>query len=442
MITVFLEYLTVLLIILECSTIYAAAIDTDYHLPEVTAFTASVLLLFEVSTFRFSKRAVNRLGLWLFFYYLLMLLFMLLSVNIKIAFTFVVKFLIILPILVFIFTVHTQQHKPYRLLYRYSDVMLVIALISLFFWVFASLLHLIPPSSYFRASWGMDYAYPCYWGLYAERQINFGIYRNESFFCEGPMYSLCLVFALAIELFLQPADGVKKRNTTKQSDRSNIKRRKARVTILIITLLSTLTTTGTIVLIAMLSMRFFLIRANRQETYSLKLIASVIVFGIAVIAMLYVFESKALSHSWRARTDDFVSGFNAWLENPLFGSGFGDSSLIQAYMNKNIRSNLGFSNSASLVLAQGGIVLFLVYMIPIAGTIIQSFNMKSYNIAAFSFVILVEFTFTIWSYRFLMLFLLAFLYGQIFMRYSSVYAIGKQIQTAINTHAQKIGSDY
>ena len=109
--------------------------------------------------------------------------------------------------------------------------------------------------------------------------------------------------------------------------------------------------------------------------------------------------------------EDFSIGMKAWLQSPLFGNGYADWSSLENLMNNSIRTNTGFSNSIFTVLSQGGIVLFLVYVVPIMTCFMYGIKKNDKGILIFSMIFFIEFIVTLFQYTFLMMILLSFGYS-------------------------------
>ena len=103
--------------------------------------------------------------------------------------------------------------------------------------------------------------------------------------------------------------------------------------------------------------------------------------------MMRIFKSKANSISTSIRIDDFVAGISAWKESIVFGSGLSNGlKVLESYMNTAIRPNMGNSDSFVLILAQGGILLGLLYFYPMFKILFSksfSLNLKFFSILFF-----------------------------------------------------------
>lgn len=233
-------------------------------------------------------------------------------------------------------------------LFIYVRIVLIIGMVSLFFWVFMSCFHIIKPTGIVILKWGgIEDAVPTYHNLYFECQnyildffgINIGV-RNCGIFSEAPMASFIYSSALLANCYLS-------------NNRRNII--EVFLTILIIT---TLSTTGLIVVICYYALIFCLKKSDIAFMKIAKFFVMIIVLILAVVGIRYLLIDKLNSGSGRVRSEKINMEFDAFLSNPLFGNGY------NTYTN-------GSSNSFTSVLADGGIVLFCFYYIPIFTSIFK-----------------------------------------------------------------------
>ena len=116
--------------------------------------------------------------------------------------------------------------------------------------------------------------------------------------------------------------------------------------------------------------------------------------------MVYGTESSSL------RLDDYRVGFITFLQNPILGTGLGNSeSLIKNMDNWRVYLT-GLSNSISIIFAQGGLYVGLVYIYAFIKGFFFSFKYKS--IDAFMLVLgtLYLFVATIFPFQYLLFVLL------------------------------------
>ena len=401
-----------IIMILSCGTPYANALNFDMHFMEMMSF---VLFLWMMTggKARIKKKVMMRFMGLFSIYLLLILLCMTMSVPRNAVVSFANRFIIILFLTSFIFCMDSKAGL--KLLERYKQVMVILSALSLFFWVFGSLFHIISPNMSIYALHGTEKIYPGYFGLYFESQkekfLSFNNFRNIGIFCEGPLFSLNIIIALAVETFLLDR-GILNNKKTKLS----VFNVNWNILILTCTLISTITTTGYILLIVL----FILYYATNYNSKGLLKILKWIVAIVLIIGGSYfaysIFVMKTNSGSWLIRFDDYVAGYYAWKKSPIFGNGYGDFSVLSGFM-RVFADGRGFTNSIFAVLLQCGICLFSVYGIPMAGSIITNIRSKNWKTVCFTIIVILEFSTTIFQYTPLILVLIAYMNSLLICNY-------------------------
>lgn len=234
---------------------------------------------------------------------------------------------------------------------KYRRVILLIAVVSLFFWIFGSILSLINPTGEVYSIWsgtGRNVLVKNYYNIYFQFQraniLSWTMYRNIAFWCEAPMAAFHFAFAFLIEILN------KKR-------RSN-----GNILILIIAILSTFSMTGYVMAMFGIVMKYFIENPKKKVLKVVKTITIPVVLIIAGTVCYYIYEIKAFSGSGLARFNDFVVGYKVWKNNFLFGVGYGNYDEIKNMMPMWRSTNTGFSNAITLILAYGGIYWGIGYI--------------------------------------------------------------------------------
>lgn len=240
--------------------------------------------------------------------------------------------------------------------------------------------------------------YPSYFGLYFEMQgISFFFHnglRNEGIFSGGPMYSLCLCIAIALELFVCHNDSptiMKGQDNYFHIDKQ-LKYARLKEIILIVTLITTVTTTSYILLAFMVAINYYIRRPRSEIARISKYIGGAIVAFITPYFIYSVYSERAVTHSWAGRIDDLKAGLKAWQVAPIFGNGYNENETLLSFSSYR-RSGIGFgfSNSITLILAEGGLILFSVYIIPIISCLIMMLNANEIEFVIFIVVFCIEF---------------------------------------------------
>lgn len=315
---------------------------------------------------------------------------------------YISSFAIILPMFILLFLTEKGKIKGKELLKKYSNIICILAVISLVMYVFGPVLGIIKPEK-ILLKWGNEPDINSYWNIHFLIQkaniMNNTLVRNTGIFTESPMYCLHLTIALATQLFL--------------TERT----RRNRVIILFLTILTSLSAIGIIIasILIISKMLFVYFESEKKKECSKLRLLKKIIIGILCIALiilsLFIFyERKNKSESLNIRIDDYKASFSTWREKPIFGCGYLNSDEIEYHMNKNRMHNKGLSNSLLTLLAQSGVYLFLLYLIPFSVTTYRFIKEKKYNYVMFNFTILLLFITSIFEYTTLMLLILALQY--------------------------------
>lgn len=302
------------------------------------------------------------------FFYILIYAFQ--PVNIS-DYAYVLKLDVIIIFTLLYYALYCNGKLP-RVMQFYVDIVTIIGIISLLFWILGSNLHLINPNKYILSTWSSfnNWAQlvPSYFNIYFEPQQINGLIRNSAIFPEAPMASLHFTVALSIEWLLR------------RNDKFHI----AKLVILIICIISTFSSTGYIAVILLLCYKI-LFSENAFISRIKPVIIVVVIVGIIVIQN--ILSQKLVTESGSIRIDDYVAAYNAWKDNPIMGLGIA-SSKIQNYMSLWRGYNLGFSNTIMDILAHGGIYVSLIYVLALIYGIKESFKHKNWNMLMFIIIVI------------------------------------------------------
>lgn len=277
-------------------------------------------------------------------------------------------------------------------MHKFSNIVFVIGIASIIFWLFGSLAGIIKPTGYIYSTWtGDDTAkwVASYYGVYFETQSSdlFGmvsdsiLHRNTAIFTEAPMASFVFCMAFLSEFLM----------------RNKINRH--RVSLFILFILSTMSTTGVITLVLAFCLRYIL-NMDRKRRSAIILLLPIIVVACWLVLDFFISQKLATS-SGSTRADDFMAGYKAWMTAPLFGRGDKALEVIQYYMSYFRKYNLGFSNSPMLILSSGGIYLFLPYLLSTIKGIAKVIRRGQWHKMAFYFLFLFMFVITICPFQML-----------------------------------------
>ncbi len=290
-----------------------------------------------------------------------------------------------------------QNSSPFSLLLCYKNIVLCLAGLSLILWFFGPVTGLLPATSLVYDSWGGGVRpLQSYFHLfYAETRgysfLGLSLQRNIGFFTEAPMHSLHLSLALLTELFL-----------TEKPD-------KKRCILLIVTIVTTISMTGYI--LVLLAMGYHLFLAKRKES-NREAAKKILLFpvGAAVAAVAYqLVLAKLETSSGSTRLDDFQAGFQAWSQNWLLGNGYGNTEVLVQYMSSFRLYNTGFSNSPMLVLAQCGLYIGGVYLFGLIRGCLVGIRRRDWKLTGFTALTAYLFLLTSFPYTYLAVFLICLL---------------------------------
>lgn len=281
------------------------------------------------------------------------------------------------------------KDNEHSLLMAYKNIMIFIACESLFFWLFGSVSGVIEHTGYLYSTWAANEnsinVCNSYYGIYFETQMtdsfgNAGLIRNTAIFTEWPMASLNFCIALMVEYLLQQRPYM------------------PFVVILVLAILSTVSTTGYLVLLSLVLFKLIMYPVHTAILKFVKFvglpIATVVIAGVGI----YVLADKQDTMSLLLRVDDFIVGYNTWIEQPIFGWGAGNTYPLQQHMDFWRCEQTGFSNSIFWVLVQGGIYLATPYIISSIYILFYLNKMKKYKALWFMIVYLIMLSFTIAPY--------------------------------------------
>ena len=352
----FLEYLFFLLIVISTRSIFIHLLDgahNDRIVKILILIVSMFILLLNINSLRLEKKSL--LGIVLYYIVSGALLFYNVLIIKDGILAFIFNIILLLPIFWIVCRVFYLNNRLVYLLHKYSDIVFIIASISLFFWLAGSLLDIIEPNSYLTSIWADEDGRLIngYYYLYFETQkinlLGFEGWRNTSIFVEGPIFNIVLLVAFVNLLFLD-----------KRSKKSiNIK-----ALIILVSIFSVLSTTGIFLSIFILLYKFYFRNKLTRKRILLLLSLSPVLLYATILFLYNLALDKAQTGSASMRVDDIHAGIIAWLDSPIVGNGYTHLEAIFKYMNMSIRPNTGYSNGILSTLVQGGITLFLIYFLP------------------------------------------------------------------------------
>lgn len=321
-------------------------------------------------------------------YFGFMLLYLVIQPNSRLSYIELFSIFIM-----FIFTgIIVKRNVLKRILLKYSNIIAIIASISLFFWAFGSILKIIPSSGSVVTAFSGGLPAVNYYYIYFETQLSSlsGILsklviRNSAIYVEAPMAAMNFSIAFSALLLLD--------------DRKHMRK----IYTLGVAIVSTLSMTGYIYLVGVLAFYYFIgsKKVNKLTKFSL---LPIIITVIGVLVN-YLVSAKIGALSGNLRTNDFNILADTWNIHPWIGSGLDNNEVLLAAMPYwRIVSNLtGLSNSITPLWIYGGLYLTVLYAVPIIVGIYDSTIRKDSRMLIFILGFIYLFVFTISLDRYLVL---------------------------------------
>jgi hypothetical protein len=402
----FIEYLTAFFIILQCNSVFS-----NVHYNFINMFSILFMfILFIASLIRLSsdKLPRNNLLILIISFIFLTLIYLIIEYffigNFDLI-TILSFFISPIVFMTYFYEKFVSRSIKTSIISKFVNIMIFLSIISLFYWILALLGH--PGNTGIFIDWGGKRVVEGYnYLFFVTQHTNIGsisIIRNTGIFVETPMYSYVLSIAFLFQMFILKLN--------KKSDF-------IKIGILFITIITTTSTTG--IIVSLLSIIYYIFFTGRIKNY-LKIIITPVGFLLMYIANV-VFSSKQssdLSSSYAIRMNDIHSCIQAWISHPLLGVGMNNNVDIQQYMYPfrltfygRSFGNEGLSTGIGVILAYGGLIFFLWYIMPIAYSM---FKDKNRFIISLMMIVLLLYTNVPFGYVngiFLGYFWLSFLYSK------------------------------
>lgn len=360
------DTLLLLLIIIKTNSIYLY-IGVENKLNFYLIVVITIAVLFEVISGRLSLQYLKKMLLVIVLYFFAIIINILVSASV-ISSNILTYYFIVVPLMLILVMYKYYKKTLTNFLAIFVRIVLILAVISLLFWCFGSVLNIIKPTNYVVSSWSGGQVTTSYYNLYFETQntlfLGYKMIRNSGIFAEAPMWSLLLSVALIFQELL-----------LKHSTRIFV--------LLMLTILTTASTTGFFIAGSLL---IYKVINQKRSWFKYINLTSI---PVLIFTLVKVWGEKSDSASASIRYDDYVAGFLAWKNHFIFGSGLSSGiRAIESYMDTTIRSNLGYSNSFFVILAQGGIILGMLYFYPVVSVLLKRFSSNA-KMLALLFIILI-----------------------------------------------------
>lgn len=382
-----IDVILMFFLIISTNSIYVN-IEDGYSFNKYITILIIISFVCKIILFKISKEIFNKILILLGGYYSIVILISIINFS-KFTINNVLYYFINFPLLLVIILLLREQNKLQTWLINFINITTLLAIISLFFWILVSNLNIIAPTDYLINKWSDGDIVASYYNIYFETQrtsiLDNVIVRNSGIFAEAPMWNLILSLALMIQTLL-------------------VEGKKYKTIILVITIITVFSTTGIYILGIMVAYRIIFKMSGWKKYVSLTLLP------ILILLSSIVWEDKSETASASIRFDDYRAGIQAWFENIFLGSGFSNGiRVIEGHMNQAIRPNLGYSNSLFIILSQGGIILFILYFLPMLIIIVN--RKYSYNIKFFVLLMMIILSTTIFVDTYVFSFIVGIMYS-------------------------------
>ena len=382
-----IDVILMFLLIISTNSIYVN-IEDSYNFSKYITILIFISFLCKILLVNITRRLFNNILFSLAVYYSVVILISIINIT-EFTLNNILYYFINFPLLVVILILINEQNQLKEWLIYYINITILLSVVSLFFWILGSNLNIISSTDYLINKWSDGGVAVSYYNIYFETQriaiMDNVIIRNSGIFAEAPMWNLILSIALMIQtLFL---------------GRNNYK-----TFILVLTILSTVSTTGIYIIGLIIAYKIIF------EVSGWKKYITLILVPILLLVLSFIWENKSETVSASIRFDDYKAGIQAWFDSVFFGSGFLNGlRVIESYMDTTIRGNLGYSNSLFIILAQGGIILFILYLLPMMLILVR--RKYSYNTKFFIVLFIVILSTTIFVDTYIFAFIVGFMYS-------------------------------
>lgn len=413
-----IEYFLALFFVLNCNTVYNRLSGTNLYIDEVTAVLAVVLVFVRIIHRPVvHKRTLMAIGALLAAF----VIYFLATLRTSSQTSIVMLFFITLPCLIFYLSCMDAE-KLTEIYRKFSNIVFIISCISTFVWLFSEIIPLFRANMSVTIDWGNVHDVRGFYGLFFEcqKENTFGIsnfYRNTGIFCEAPMNSLVLSLSFGYEIFLRKKISV------------------FRVILTIFFIITTFSSTGFLCIAVCILLKYFQNSSRGGSSFSVfRFVVLIILCTAAYFFVSILLETKSATGSYSIRMIDYVVGARAWLDHPVFGTGFNNLAQLYEYKASMMADagfnskSVGFSNSTMAILGQGGTVLTILYFLPF-GMILIKRNEFFRKYKLWTILLMLLMLTTIFHARLIMMYFLA-------MAYVLAFELGNVKKIGLNKHSE------
>lgn len=400
----FLQYALLTIILLECNSIYSQLYNYHYYIRGcLIGIAILILLIFMMSDNKKKQMSTSIISKSIFYILVCSFIMLLNSDELNGKIIVILIFIFFLPLML-LYISRLSKYELRIFLNKFVQIVFIISSVSLFFWLFGSVLKFINPINQLKVVWGRPYTLMDNYAFvyFDSKQVqgwvitNMFIPRNMSIFAEAPMFAFVILVAMIF-------------NNNFNSCILNKNKRIIINIIFMITLFSTISVTGVVcglLLIFSNLMKFY----NNLTTCKKKIfiIILAVFMLICLPTCIDLVQNKMSTSSTFARIMDLKNGFHVFTENPFIGKGIGHPRQFE----DNVETGYGYSNTIIPALTDGGMILTIIYLSPFivyAIYIAKSKKIDIYDIVLLLVYLIIIFTIAV-QYRMLLMLLICIIY--------------------------------
>ena len=408
----YLEYVLVILIILECNSFFLQSTGNNdgsgfwVYVNQACILIALAILFLLILKTRNLRPLLSLLPIGAA-YYTLAFLFFLYNVRVlapQNAADYTSRFLFFLPLMICVFCYEREIGEPFILWFRYADIVLVFSCLNLLVFIILSFSPEILQSDLIQTRWAgyikslRNFYNICavQLGVYREA-LGLRIFRNFGIFTEPLMFCIPLITALSTEMFL---------------------RRRAwswiwKCLILSLVIFTAQSDFGFILAFFLWGIKAVQVLPRKYR----KTISPIVAVGV-VLFCSFIFQKKGILYGQNELSSlgmhlaDYKYSFLAFREHPLLGGGYWNDAYISSFMPPDrFAKNPGLSNTIGVVFGEGGIVLGAICTIPFLLGLMQLFHKGNRPLSLWFIGIFGIFAGIIFRFRLYLIIILAFGYS-------------------------------
>lgn len=323
-----LEYMVCLFIVLDNRSVFSRIPDIGKYILPITAMLIIMLVAFNFIFKMIEWKRMAKSLLALCFFYLFFTIY--LMVNVFETRSYILTFMICFTFLFIYYATNKNENVAKGMLIKYENIILIISIVSLIFYVLSSTLKLIESTNIVQTNWGDKRIYS-YYNVYFETQIDYfngiKIVRNSAIFIESPMFAVNLVIALLVEMFVKN------------------EHKKSKIIVLAISIITSTSLVGILGMLVILLISFIRNKKVNSISQFFKIIAFPIIVVSILMLSLYLLQNKVDNNTTTAslslRLDDYKAQFKAWEDRPILGNGYTNNEAIEQYMDRSRFDTVG-----------------------------------------------------------------------------------------------------